>query len=107
MTYEELVEEVRKEAKNANIEGISEHIAYQINIEGEAEGALYIEISDGEVKVEPYEYYDRDALIITSAENIIKIMQGKMNPVIAFLSHHIRVEGDLGKAALLERILKK
>lgn len=107
MTYEELVEQVKEEAKKADVSEINEHIAYQINIEGEASGAFYIEINDGKVNVEPYEYYDRDALIITSAENMLKIMKGSLNPVAAFLSHKIKVEGDLGKAAMLEKILKK
>lgn len=105
MTYEELVATIKEEASKKEVKGIADHLAYQINIEGEAAGAFYIEVKDGNVIVEPYEYYDRDALITTSAENIMKIMQGKMNPVTAFLSHKIKVEGDLGKAAMLEKIV--
>ena len=32
----------------------------EFEIEGEAEGAFYVELLDGKVDVEPFEYYDRD-----------------------------------------------
>lgn len=105
MTFEELVEEVRIASKDAKLDKVNEHLAYQINIEGEASGIFYIEISEGKVNVEPYEYYDRDAIIITKADTFLKIMNGKLNPVQAFLTGKIKVEGDLGKAAMLEKII--
>lgn len=107
MTYEELVEKIRKEALKADVSGIGGRLAYQINIEGEAEGKFYIEVKDGEVHVEPYEYYDRDALIITSADTILKIMSGKQDPILAFTLGKIKVEGDLGKAAMIKEIVGK
>lgn len=70
------------------------------NITGEGAGAFYLEIDNGEVKVEPYEYYYRDVLITSSADNIIKIMNGKLDPVLAFTIGKIKVEGDLGKALI-------
>lgn len=70
------------------------------NITGEGAGAFYLEIDNGEVKVEPYEYYDRDVLITSSADNIIKIMNGKLDPVLVFTIGKIKVEGDLGKALI-------
>lgn len=70
------------------------------NITGEGAGAFYLEIDNGEVKVEPYEYYDRDVLITSSTDNIIKIMNGKLDPVLAFTIGKIKVEGDLGKALI-------
>lgn len=107
MTYEEIVEKAREDAKKVDASNIKEHLAYQINIEGEGEGAFYIEVKDGVIDIEPYEYYDRDAIIITDADTILEIMEGKKNPVKAFLNKEIRVEGDLGKAAMLEKVLSK
>lgn len=106
MTYEELVNEIKKSAAKADATKIKDHIAYQFNVEGEAAGAFYLEITGGKINVEPYEYYDRDVLITSSAENIIKIMNGKLDPVWAFTTHKIRVEGDLGKALVLKEIIK-
>ena len=106
MTYEEVVKKVKTAAKKADASSINEHVAFQFNITGEGSGAFYLEIADGKINVEPYEYYDRNALITSSADNIIKIMNGKMDPVVAFTLGKIKVEGDLGKALILKEIIK-
>lgn len=106
MTYEELVTTIKEAAAKADASEIRDHIAFQFNVEGEAAGAFYLEITGGEIKVEPYEYYDRDVLVTASADNIIKIMNGKLDPVLAFTLHKIRVEGDLGKALVLKQIIQ-
>ena len=46
MTYEELVQNIRDIYTNADAGNVKEHVAIQCNIEGEAEGALYIEFSE-------------------------------------------------------------
>ena len=106
MTYEELVADIKKAAAKADASKIKEHIAFQFNITGEAAGAFYLEIKDGQIDVQPYEYYDRNVLITSSAENIIKIMNGKLDPVLAFTLQKIKVEGDLGRALVLKEIIK-
>lgn len=106
MTYEELVNEVREAAKKADASSIKEHVAFQFNVTGDAAGAFYLEIADGQIKVEPYEYYDRTVLVTSSADTILKIMKGKLDPVVAYTLHKIKVEGDLGKALILKEIVK-
>ena len=107
MTYEELVKKVKKIAESADVSGIQEHVAFQFNIEGEASGAFYLDIRDGKASVEPYEYYDRNVLIRCSADTLIKIMEGRLDPVMAFTLQKIRVEGDLGKALLLKEVVSR
>lgn len=107
MTYEELVKEIKDKAALADASSIDGHVAFQFNITGEGSGAFYMEIKDKQIYVEPYEYYDRDVLITSTADNIIKIMNGKLDPVLAFTPHKITVEGDLGKALLLKEIIKQ
>lgn len=107
MTYEELVKQVKDIAESTDAGNIQEHIAFQFNIEGEAAGAFYLEIKDGKATVEPYEYYDRDVLITCKAETLLKIMEGALDPVLAFTIKKIKVEGDLGKALLLKEIVGK
>ena len=107
MTYEELVEQVRSIAAKADTSKIKDHVAFQFNIEGEAEGAFYLELGDGKADVQPYEYYDRDVLVTCTAENLLKIVKGKLDPVLAFTTKKIRVDGDLGKALMLKEVVGK
>ena len=104
MTYEEIVKQVKDIAENADVSKVQEHVAFQFNIEGEAAGAFYLEVKDGKADVEPYEYYDRDVLIICTAQTLLEIVEGKLDPVLAYTIKKIRVEGDLGKALLLKEV---
>lgn len=105
MTYEEMVQKIKDIAEESDASKIQDHVAFQFNIEGEAEGAFYLDIKDGKADVQPYEYYDRDVLITTTAATLLEIMDGKLDPVMAFTIHKIRVEGDLGKALLLKEVV--
>lgn len=107
MTYEEIVQKVKEIFQNVDVSNISEHLAYQFNITGEGEGIFYAEVKDGKLDIEPYEYHDRDALFICSAEVLFKIISGKLDPVIAFTTGRLKVEGNIDKALKLKSFVKK
>lgn len=93
MTYEELVERVRVATRKTRVSKGVGHMAFQFNVEGEAEGAFYVELSDGKVNVEPYEYYDRDLIIVTSADVIIRMLEGKLQSRAAYSDGQLRIHG--------------
>ena len=101
MTYEEIVKKAKQAAKNIDAKAINEHIAIQIDIEGEGEGAFYVEASEGKVAVEPYEYYENDCKIKADAETIIAVLSGKVKAEGAVSDGKLQVEGDGGKALTL------
>ena len=82
------------------------HLAVQVDITGEGEGAFYIELKDGELHVEPYEYYDRHVKLIASGKDFLKIARGELNAVAAYTTGRLHVEGDLGKALELQQIIE-
>lgn len=106
MKYDELVAEIKEQFMKADVSRIKEHIAYQFNIEGEAQGAFYAEIADGKLSIEPYEYYDRDVLFTTTAETLLEISAGKLDAVDAFTKGKLKVEGDFEKALKLQDFTK-
>ena len=105
MTYEEIITKVRETFKGTDVSMIKEHLAYQFNITGEGEGIFYVEVRDGKLYIEPYEYYDRHAKFICSADILFRIITGKLDPVKAFTHGTLKVEGDLGKALLLKELI--
>lgn len=107
MTYEEIFEKVKKLFEQADVSGVKGHLAYQFNITGEGEGAFYAEISDGKLDIQPYEYYDRDAIFICKAEVLFGIISGEIDPVKAFTLGKLKVEGSIDKALLLKDFVKK
>lgn len=107
MTYEEIFAKSKELILANDTEGLEGHIAVQVNITGEGEGAFYIELKDGKVYVEPYEYYDRDCIFIISAKNFLKICEGKLDAVVAFTTGKLKVEGSIEKALEFSKIVKK
>lgn len=103
-TYEEVVNFMRNAYCYSGASFGIEHLAIQFNVVGKAEGAFYLEIKDGRFFVEPYEYYDRDALITTSAETLKKIAMGELDAYSAFLSGDIQVEGNIRKELLIKAL---
>jgi len=107
MTYEELVALVQKNAKLAGNSGISGHIAIQVNVEGEAEGAFYLEFSNGKITVMPYEYYDRDLVIFCHYGEVVEMARGLLDPIYAYESGRIWVEGNVSRLPVLAEFIRK
>ncbi len=103
MTYSGIVKEAKKTLKNVDTKKINQHLAVEIDIVGDGEGAFYVEFEDHKVHVEPYEYYDRDLLIRTDADTIIGVLSGKIS--LDKAKENSRIEGDLSKTAILKDIL--
>lgn len=107
MTYAEFFYEIKGKFMGADVSDIHEHLAYQFNIEDEeAGGSFYVEVKDGVLHVEPYEYYDRDARFICAPDVLLKIADGEMDPVWAFTTQKLRVEGNIDKALRLNEIIE-
>ena len=91
MTYAEFFSEMKGKFMEADVSNIQEHLAFQFNITGEAGGIFYIEIKNGELHVEPYEYYDRDAMFTCSADTLKKLESGKLDPILAVTLQKLKV----------------
>lgn len=105
MTYAEFFSEIKGKFLEADISDITEHLAYQFNITGEASGIFYVEAKDGKLHVEPYEYFDRDAMFICSAETLMKLATGELDPIVAVTLQKLKVEGNIDKALKLKNII--
>ena len=107
MTYHELVEKAKEVYEHADASEVRGHLAVQFNVTGEGEGAFYIEITDGNVEVMPYEYYDRDAIIYIPGPVLYEIIDGKIKFEDAYNELMLGIEGDLGAALLLKQVRLK
>ena len=106
MTYQEFFDKIKAQFGNADASAIKEHLAFQFNITGEAEGIFYAEVKDGKLDIQPYEYYDRDAIFIASANTFEKILTSKMDPVMAFTLGKLKIDGSIEKALRLKDLIK-
>lgn len=107
MTYEEIFARSKKLILKNDACGIKGHLAVEVDITGEGSGAFYIELNDGKIAVEPYEYYDRDCKLIISGEDFLSICDGSLDAVKAFTNGKLKVEGDIDKALQVSEIFNK
>jgi len=104
MTYETLVEKIRNVYEYADARNIFEHIAIQINIEGEGAGILYLEVADRAVCVEPYDYYDKDGLVRINSSTVIELVEGRLSFKEGIEKGLIQYEGNMNKLKALYTI---
>lgn len=107
MTYEEIVDKVKKEFGSADVSKYDGHLALQINITGEGSGAFYAEINEGQLFIEPFDYKDNDAVLTASGEDIVSILSGKLGAIEAFEAGKITVDGDISKALSIQPIIEE
>lgn len=105
MTYEEVFEKFKDMFKDTDVSKVQEHLAYQFTITGEGAGAFYAEVKDGKLSIEPYEYYDRDAMFICSADVLFRIIAGELDPVKAFTFGKLKVKGNIDKALKIKELI--
>lgn len=106
MTYEQIVELAKKSLDKTAAKEIKENTAVEFDIYGEGEGAFYVQIIDGKLLVEPYEYYDRDAKIIITGEELEKIIEGEKTPEQSLGEGIMMLEGDRDAALRLFSLVK-
>ena len=107
MTYSEYFASVKTKFMGADVSDMTEHLAYQFNVMGEGSGIFYVEIKDGQLFIEPYEYFDRHAMFTATTETFTDLITGKLDPVWAFTIGKLKVEGDFEKALKLKEIIDK
>jgi putative sterol carrier protein len=105
MTYNEIVNKAKEIMSDKTVPADMGHLAVQVNVTGEGEGIFYIEVADGKVNVEPYDYKDNDCTLITSADNLVKIVSGELDPVAAVTTGKLKVDGNAAKALELKKVI--
>lgn len=107
MTYEQIVSKIKDKAATADASAINGTVAVQVNLSGKnVEGVFYIEVKDHNISVEPYEYYDRNAIVTVNPTNLNKLIDGKLDPVLGYTLGKIKVEGDTGAALSIINLVR-
>ena len=105
MKRDTVVSKVRKAAEKADVSNI-DFLAVQINLTDQDPGVFYVEVKDHKISVEPYDYHDRNCAVTMSLTDFNKLLDGKLDPVLAFGTGKLKVDGDVGKALEFSKLLK-
>lgn len=105
MTFEQVVEKVRNEFGNSDVSNYEDHLALQVNIVGEGSGAFYVEINEGKLNIEGYDYNNNNAEINGSSDDIISVFSGKLEIAKAVDEGKLTVTGDYAKALSIQPVI--
>lgn len=105
LVYIDIVNYVRDRLKTADAGVISGKMAYQIDITGPGSGIFYIEIVEGFLAVEPYDYHDRDARFAISSDDLLDMMEGRLEFDTALAEGRLYIEGNWDRAMEMKKLL--
>lgn len=108
MTFMERFTEVKDRLEKKNTKACEEHFAIQVVMTDEdCQGVFYIANTDSGFAVEPYDYKDYTAQVISDSEVLLGILDGKIDAVKAYLGGQIKAEGNLEHVKLLVQLKEK
>jgi putative sterol carrier protein len=108
MTFFEAFEKIKKSIKFETAPEIEGHLALQLNITDEdAGGICYVEVNDGRILVEPYDYRDNDWILWASTEDFCKVFSGRLGVERALKEERLKITGNVDRAMEFRKFTKK
>lgn len=84
----------------AKAEGVNATI--QFNLSGDNGGLYWVKIADGKAEAGQGQAESPKMTLKAAADDWYAVSTGKMNPMQAFMSGKIKIEGDMGMAMKLQ-----
>ena len=81
-------------------------VVFQYNISGPGGGEWFVTIKDGACLVDEGTHDGPTTTIKMADEDFLKLMRGELNPMSAFTSGKLRLDGDIMKSQLIEKLFK-
>ncbi|MBW2351845.1 MAG: SDR family NAD(P)-dependent oxidoreductase [Deltaproteobacteria bacterium] len=81
-------------------------VVFQFDISGAGGGSWYITVKDGTCEVTKGAHEKPTTTIKMGDEDFVSLMSGRLNAMSAFTSGKLKVEGDLMKSQLIEKLFR-
>lgn len=78
---------------------------YVFELEGEGGGSWTVRVADGALTVEDAPAADADVTVRAKADDWLAIVEGRMDPQLAYLTKRLRVTGNLQLALRLREVV--
>ncbi|GJE39605.1 SCP2 sterol-binding domain-containing protein [Methylobacterium persicinum] len=80
-------------------------LGYRVRFDLTDGGSILVDATGGKVDVSTVEGGEADTVMKLSSDNLLKLVQGKLNPMIAFSTGRLKVQGSQGVAMKLAGLL--
>jgi len=97
MTLEDITEGFREQAAKAP--SLGKTLKFELD-----EGPVYLDLTGDAAQVSNDDK-EADCTISMSTENLMKLREGKLNPMMAVMTGKVKIKGDMGLAMKLKDIM--
>lgn len=102
MSLENLVGEMTQQADK--LKELNHSVLFDLGDDGK----ILLDATGGEVKITPNpENEDAETTLVLSSDNLVKLVNGDLNPMVAFTLGKLKVFGSKGIALKLSSLLDK
>jgi len=81
-------------------------VVFQYRISGPGGGEWYAVVKDGACEVKEGTHGKPTTTVSMSSEDFLSLMGGKLNAMAAYTSGKLKIEGDIMKSQLIEKLFK-
>jgi len=81
-------------------------VVFQFEISGGGGGSWHVMVKDGECRVKEGSHGSPTTTIKMGDGDFVKLISGELNAMSAFTGGKLKIEGDLMKSQLIEKIFK-
>ncbi len=81
-------------------------VVFQFEISGPEGGSWYVTVKDGSCEVAEGTHMSPTSTIQMADQDFVKLISGELNAMAAFTSGKLKIQGDLMKSQLIEKLFK-
>ena len=101
-SIKEVFENIDQGFQPAKAEGVD--AIFQFVLTGDNGGAYWIKVADKQAEVHEGQNENPTMTITSAAEDYLALVNGDLNPMMAFMQGKVKVKGDMGLALKLQAI---
>ena len=106
MNTSELFGVLQEMSANARLDPELE-LSVSVNLTGLDPAQWNARACGGRLKLEPGELPEADVSVTASSDTAIGLFEKTVDPMMAFLTGKIKLKGDIGKIAMLKKLVSK